>query len=185
MNDRSLLRGPQTLRRLLLLGAMGGALCAAVPPSRAEAATGPCAARPESRRLDYWLGTWTVTYPGAPGSSTSKVFLSLGDCLVVETWDGGKGHSGENRFAYSSDDGRWYGMFADNEGRVHVFEGQVKEGTAEFRGTSRGSNGEAVLNRIQVVRASPDKVTQSWEKSTDDGATWTPAFRGEYSRKKP
>jgi hypothetical protein len=105
--------------------------------------------------------------------------------MVVERWDGGKGHSGENMFAYSADDKKWHGMFADNRGRVHVFEGKVAGGAAEFYGPSRGPNGEAVLNRIRIVRISGDKVEQSWKKSTDQGGTWTTEFRGEYSRKNP
>jgi hypothetical protein len=44
--------------------------------------------------------------------------------------------------------------------------------------------GESVLNRVRVVRIGADKVEQSWEKSADNGATWTMEFRGEYTRKK-
>jgi hypothetical protein len=135
--------------------------------------------------LDFWLGDWTVSYPGAPGGSTSRVSLSLDKCLVVESWEGGKGHKGENMFAYSADDKSWHGMFADNQGRVHVFEGTVESGTAEFRGPSRSAKGESVLNRIRVARLSENKVEQSWEKSTDKGATWNTEFRGEYLRKNP
>jgi hypothetical protein len=135
--------------------------------------------------MDFWLGDWTVTYPGTAGSSASKVDLSLDKCMVVESWDGGKRHRGQNMFAYSADDKSWHGMFADNQGRVHVFEGKVGQGSAEFTGPSRGPNGEAVLNRIKVVRVNSEKVEQSWEKSTDKGATWKMEFRGEYSRKKP
>jgi hypothetical protein len=87
-------------------------------------------------------------------------------------------------FAYSSDDKSWRGMFADNQGRVHVFEGRVARGSAEFVGPSRGPNGEAVLNRIEVVRVTADKIEQSWEKSTDNGVTWTMEFQGDYARKK-
>jgi hypothetical protein len=134
--------------------------------------------------MDFWLGGWTVTYPGMPGNAVSKVYLALDECVIVESWDGGKGHKGENMFAYSSDDKSWHGMFADNQGRVHVFEGKVAQGSAEFMGPSRGPNGEAVLNRIKVVRVNADKVEQSWEKSTDNAATWTIEFRGEYSRRK-
>ncbi|HWO28104.1 MAG TPA: hypothetical protein VNO32_04830, partial [Candidatus Acidoferrum sp.] len=111
-------------------------------------------------------------------------YLELDKCVIVESWDGGKGHSGENMFAYSSDDKSWHGMFADNQGRVHVFEGKVSPGSAEFFGPSRGPGGKAVLNRIKIVRASADKVEQSWEKSTDNGSTWKTEFRGEYTRKK-
>ena len=157
----------------------------APPPSMAAADPPPCAASPESRQLDFWLGDWNVTFPGMASTATSTVHLALDKCLLVEHWDGGKGHSGENMFAYSADDKSWHGMFADNEGRVHVFEGKVTSGSAEFYGPSRGPNGEAVLNKFRVVRLANDKVEQSWEKTTDNGATWTTNFRGEYLRKNP
>jgi hypothetical protein len=143
-----------------------------------------CSTSAASREFDYWLGDWTVTYPGASSSATSTVSLELDKCLLVESWIGGKGHSGKNMFAYSPDDKNWHGMFADNEGRVHVLEGNVLSGSAEFRGSSRGANGETVLNRIRVVRLTPDKVEQIWQKSTDKGVTWTTVFHGEYSRRK-
>jgi hypothetical protein len=145
----------------------------------------PCSANPGSRQLDFWLGSWTVTYPGASGSSSSKVHLELDQCLVVENWDGGTGHSGKNMLAYSPDDDRWHGMFADNQGRVHVLEGKAQPGSAEFYGPSRGPNAEAVLNRVRIARVSANKVEQTWEKSTDKGVTWTKAFGGEYSRNRP
>jgi hypothetical protein len=152
------------------------------------AATDPdsCATNPENRQLDYWLGNWKVGAEGSSGNAHSTVSLSLNKCLLVENWDGGRGHYGQNVFGYSADDKSWYGMFADNEGRVHVFtSGKVASGTAEFTGTSRGPNGESVLNRVKVIRLNPNKVEQTWGKSTDNGATWTVVFRGEYSRANP
>ena len=174
----------QLLKKILSIFAL--VLCIVVAPS-AFAANGPgqCAANSESRQLDFWLGDWVVTYPGMTGSSASKVSLALDKCLLTENWEGGKGHKGTNMFAYSSDDKSWHGMFADNEGRVHVFEGKVAPGAAEFTGPSRSPNGQAVLNRIKVVRVNANKVEQSWEKSADNGATWTMEFQGEYSRKNP
>jgi hypothetical protein len=155
-------------------------------PSFAAGDSGPCSTNTESRQLDYWIGHWIVMAPGAPDSSTSNVYVSLDGCLVVEDWDGGKGHKGENLFGYSADDKSWHGMFADNRGHVHVFvDGKVASGSAEFSGPSRGANGETILNRIRIVRVAADKVEQTWEKSTDNGLTWTTVFRGEYSRKKP
>ncbi len=105
--------------------------------------------------------------------------------MVVESWDDGKGHAGKNLFAYSADDKRWHGMFADNRGRVHIFQGRVNEGSAEFSGPSRGPDRQTVFNRIKIVRMGRNKAEQSWEKSKDNGATWILEFRGEYSRKNP
>ena len=141
----------------------------------------PCAASVETRQLDYWLGSWTMG-KGAD-RSTSKVSLSLDKCVFVERWENGKGHVAEKMVAYSPEDKNWYGMFADNEGRVHVFlDGKVTSDLAEFHGPSRGPNGEAVLNRLKIIRVAPDKVEEVWEKSTDKGSTWTTAYRAQYSR---
>jgi len=150
----------------------------------AAANSGECSKNPANRAFDFWLGNWAVTYPGATSGARSTVSLDLGQCLIVESWNGGKGHSGKNMLAYSGDDKSWHGMFADNEGRVHVFEGKVTAGGAEFQGPSVGRNGETVLNRIKVVRKTPDKVEQLWEQSTDNGANWKMVFHGEYSRRK-
>ena len=145
----------------------------------------PCSANSENRQLDYWLGNWKVGAEGSSGNAHSTVSLSLDKCLVIENWDGGRGHRGQNVLGYSADDKSWYGMFADNEGRVHVFtSGKVSSGSAEFEGASRGANGESVLNRVKVTRKNPNQVEQTWEKSIDNGTTWNVVFRGEYSRAK-
>jgi hypothetical protein len=152
----------------------------------AATAADSCAANPANRQLDYWLGNWKIGAEGSSGNAHSTVTPALDQCLVVENWDDGKGHRGQNIFGYSADDKSWYGMFADNEGRVHVFtSGKVADGAAEFKGTSRGPHGESILNRVKVIRLNPDKVEQIWEKSSDNGATWNVVFRGEYSRAKP
>jgi hypothetical protein len=180
MNQATAASSLRYFRNILFLVAIG----AFVATSSFGAADGEtCATNPESRQLDYWLGNWTVGAPGSGPNAISKVTLSLDQCLVVENWDGGRGHSGQNTFAYSPDDKTWYGMFAHNQGRVHVFtSGKISSSSAEFQGTSHGPKGETVLNRVSIVRRSPNKVEQIWEKSSDNGASWTIVFRGEYSR---
>jgi len=185
MKKEMLVRGLRWSRSALLLIVIAAWFCLGATSTSAAVESGPCSANSDSRQLDFWLGDWTVTYPGASVPSASKVYLELDKCLLVESWDGGKGHTGKNMFAYSSDDKSWHGMFADNTGRVHIFEGKVTPGSAEFLGPSTGPNGQAVLNRIKVVRVSPSEIEQTWEKSSDKGATWAMEFRGEYSRKNP
>jgi hypothetical protein len=185
MKREMVVQSSRWFRSILLLVVLGESLSLATTSALAAADRVPCLANSQSRQLDFWLGEWTVTYPGMPGSAASTVSLDLDQCLLTESWDGGKGHSGKNLFAYSSDDKSWHGMFADNQGRVHVFEGRVAQGSAEFTGPSRAADGRSVLNRIKVVRLAANTVEQSWEKSTDNGATWTMEFRGEYSRKHP
>ena len=143
-----------------------------------------CATNPANHRLDYWLGDWSIGGSGAAPSATSHVYRALGQCVVIESWDGGRGDIGENIFGYSVGDHSWHGFFADSRGHVHVFvDGKVAGGTAEFTGPSLGPNGETVLNRIRILRLSANKVEQRWDKSTDNGATWTNEFRLQYTRK--
>jgi len=144
----------------------------------------PCASNLETRQLDYWLGNWTMG--SGTDKSTSTVSLSLGKCVFVEHWQNGKGHVTEKMFAYSPEEKNWNGIFVDNQGRVHIFlDGKVSSEIAEFHGPSRGLNGKAVLNRLKVVRVSRDKLEEVWEKSTDNGSSWTTAYRVEYSRANP
>lgn len=183
MKLRKRIRSSNAFRLLFSFAVAAGWLFLASSPALAAPDSTACSAKPENRQLDFWLGDWTVTYPGMAGSAASRVSLDLDKCLLVESWDGAKGHSGKNMFAYSADDQSWHGMFADNDGRVHVFEGKVSNGLAEFTGPSRGSDGQRVLNRIKVVGVDANNVEQSWEKSTNNGATWITVFHGHYSRK--
>jgi hypothetical protein len=186
MNKQLVIRNLSRFSRIWTLAGFAAWFIFAVPPAFPSPDSEPCSANSPSRQLDFWLGDWNITYPGAPGGSTSKVSLSLDKCELVETWDDGQGHKGENRFAYNYENKSWRGMFADNRGHVHVFvDGQVSDGSAEFLGPSRGPNGETIPHRIKVFRVSADKVKQVWEKSADNGATWTTVFQGEYSRKTP
>jgi hypothetical protein len=119
-------------------------------------------------------------------ADNSKVTLSLDKCMFIEHWENGKGHVTEKMFAYSPEDKNWGGMFADNEGRVHVFlTGKVSPGTAEFHGPSRGPKGETELHNLKVVRTAPNRLEETWEKSLDNGATWTTVYRAGYSPAQP
>lgn len=180
MGSQMAVRRTRWFTSVLLPIVAGVCFCIAAPHAFGTAKSASCSANSELRQLYFWLGTWTVTAPGNSTSSISTVSLSLDGCIVIENWGGDRNHRGENIFAYSSDDGSWRGMFVDNEGRSHVFvDGKVASGSAEFYGPSRGPNGENVLNRVRIVRLAPDKVEQTWAKSTDNGATWTTVFRGE------
>lgn len=173
---------PSVRRWQGVLYALGLGACATIHPANSWAAEpAACGASSPTRQLDYWLGDWSVSSGGAD-SSNSQVDLELDGCLIVEHWDDGKGHRGQNLFAYSTGDQGWRGLFADNKGRVHVFvNGRVSDERAEFLGPSRGPNGEAVLNRIRLLRNAPHQLEQIWEKSNDEGKTWTTQFRLQYT----
>lgn len=179
-------RGKNWGRAAMLIGVMVMFLIGPGTQAFAAPDSGLCAKQAESRALDFWLGEWTIGVPNEHTHAASKVSHELDGCVVVERWDGGGGHVGENMFGYSADDKSWHGMFADSVGHVHVFlNGHAGSDSAEFSGPSRGPHGEAVLNRITIRRTGPDHVQQLWAKSSDDGKTWATVFHGEYARRQP
>jgi len=182
MNYGSMMRIQRSITLLVVV--VGGAWFGLSPRAFGAVDGGPCAVNPDNRALDFWLGEWIISAPDGSPNATSGVTLELDKCMVVERWNGGRDHTGENVFAYSADDKSWHGMFADNEGRVHVFlDGKVTPGSAEFSGPSRGPQGETVLNRVTIHRLSEIQVEQVWQKSSDQGKTWITVFRGKYTRK--
>jgi hypothetical protein len=159
-------------------------ILAATLPLLAEAGTAACAATGSARLLDYWLGDWAVASPGSQDTGHSKVSVSLDKCLMIESWGSDTSdHRGENALAYNSEDKTWYGLFADNRGRVHTFKGSVISGAAEFTGPSRNEKGVEVLSKVKIVRVTDRQVEQIWQKSQDQGTSWTTDFRMIYSRK--
>lgn len=178
---------PARLAAAPLLSALAIAVCSAVSPLRAGAAERQsCATTAQVRALDFWLGRWNVTDGEQPSHASSVVSLELGKCLIVERWGDATGHRGENVFGYNLDAKTWSGMFADNDGRIHLFvHGTVTAGKAQLSGPSRGPHGEATLDRITIVRMTANDLEQTWQQSTDGGTTWTTVFKGRYSRAKP
>lgn len=175
----------QVTDALLFLTVAASACWLAASPARALAGQRPCAADAQDRALDFWLGHWTISDGERPSRATSVVSLQLGECLVVENWSDAAGHRGENLFGYNPDSKNWSGMFADNRGHIHIFaQGTVGGNRAEFDGRSRGPNGKDVLNRISIIRDTPDAIEQTWQQSADGGTTWTTVFQGKYTRAK-
>lgn len=165
---------PMILLAVSLAGSAG-------PLSAAEPAAPSCSADAHRRGLDFWLGEWTVKSPGG-NTGTSRVHAALGQCVVIEEWGNGS-LEGENLFAFDAPRQVWRGFVANSAGGLHVLEGTVVDREARFDAdASPGSNG-AVRRRVRIVRLSPDRVEQVWEKSDDGGAHWTTEYRGEYSRR--
>jgi hypothetical protein len=163
---------------------IGFALCTL--PLLAAVGSSPCAADSSARQLDFWLGDWSVGTTEAPNTGHSKVSLALDGCLVSETWaSDGTDHKGENVMAYNRDDKTWRGLFIDNRGRVHALRGVVTAMAVEFQGPSRDESGKMILTKVKIVRLSHDHVEQIWQKSSDNGASWTTDVRMQYARKKP
>ncbi len=145
----------------------------------------PCAASPEHRQFDFWVGEWDVQNPQGQPAGTSSIQLILGDCTIFENWTGASGtYTGKSFNIYNSSLKKWQQFWSDDKGGVLEFEGEYKDGELRYTGESLDAKGNKIMHRLTFFNLAPDRVRQLWEQSTDGGKTWTIAFDGLYVRKK-
>ena len=158
-------------------GAVAAALAAAVsadePPPACAAAT--------HRQFDFWIGDWTVTNPAGQTIGRNTIRSTQGGCVLEENWTGGGGGTGVSLNFVEL--GKWNQVWvANTPGGVLRLVGGLENGAMVMTGESTNPQGAKVLNRVTWTRLDGDKVTQNWDTSTDGGKTWSPAFRGIYTR---
>jgi hypothetical protein len=155
------------------------ALLAAAAPSQAPSSTPArqdCTA-PEHRQFDFWLGDWDVVAGGKP-AGRNRISADLGGCVLVEQWTSARGNRGTSLNFHDRSTRTWRQVWMDDQGNALLLEGTFRDGEMVLEST-RG----AIRQRI-TWRANPDgTVRQLWEQSRD-GAAWTTAFDGLYTRRR-
>ncbi|MGB7926177.1 MAG: tetratricopeptide repeat protein [Pyrinomonadaceae bacterium] len=145
----------------------------------------PCAASPEHRQFDFWIGDWDVQNPQGQPAGTSSVQLILGGCVVFENWtSAGGAYTGKSFNQYNSTLKKWQQFWADDKGGVMEFRGEYQGTELRYTGESVDPKGNKIMHRMTFFNLSPGRVRQWWEQSTDNGKTWTTSFDGLYIKKK-
>lgn len=143
----------------------------------------PCAARPEYRQFDFWIGEWDVQVNGNR-AGTNSVQLILGECVIFENWAGRGGMNGKSFNVYNAAKGQWQQTWVDSQGNVLELHGEFKNGAMRLAGENQNRQGAKVLHRLTFSPLAGGRVRQLWESSTDEGKTWSVAFDGLYILKK-
>lgn len=153
--------------------------------ARAQRNATPCAASPEHRQFDFWIGEWDVQNPQGQPAGTSVIQRILGDCVIFENWtSGGGAYTGKSFNLYNSSLRKWQQFWADDKGGVLEFVGEYQGNELRYTGESLDPKGNKIMHRLTFFNLAPGRVRQLWEQSTDNARTWTTAFDGLYVRKK-
>ena len=132
--------------------------------------------------LDFWLGDWTVTWPG--GSGTNTISRILGGDVLQEVFES---HSetgslyGRRLSVRDVSDGRWRQTWVDSHGTYLDFVGVEVDGRISFQRATRVGDTE-VLERMVWLDVSADGFRWEWQRSMDGGATWTVVWPLDYRR---
>jgi hypothetical protein len=142
----------------------------------------------EFHQFDFWLGEWEVT-GGVAGPNLGKVvgqssIAAIGTgCGLSEHWRGATGVDGRSLNAYDAVHKTWRQFWVGNDGTVLQLAGGLKEHAMVLEGELPMSKGGVQKQRITWTPRDDGSVTQHWETSDDNGATWATSFLGVYRKK--
>jgi hypothetical protein len=148
----------------------------------------PCS-EPEQRQLDFWIGSWELTWPGNTAGQlahgTNNVTRILDGCVVQENFSGGDAMPlrGLSVSLFNARSGKWQQTWVDNEGAYLDFVGEFKDGQMTLAREATKPDGRKVIQRMVYKNITPSEFDWNWENSSDGGNTWKVVWPIHYHRK--
>ncbi|MCB0639360.1 MAG: hypothetical protein KDC54_22195 [Lewinella sp.] len=137
------------------------------------------------QQFDFWLGDWEVYKYGTDTLvGISHIESILNGYAIQEHYQSARGpYRGTSLNKYNPQTGSWEQYWVDNGGlTLHLTGG--REGAAMFMSGETLAKGATVQHLITWAPDTEHTVRQTWQQSTDGGATWVLLFDGLY-RPKP
>jgi hypothetical protein len=147
----------------------------------------PCVAS-EQRQLDFWVGEWDLTWPGANAGEvqhgTNNIHRVLDGCVVEENFSGGSDMHlrGKSASIFDTRAGKWKQTWVDNEGGYLDFVGEFTDKQMILAREATRPDGKKVQQRMVFKNISADEFDWSWESSQDAGKTWQVNWPIHYKR---
>jgi hypothetical protein len=179
-----------TLR--IALGTLVFLLSVSFAPAQQPGSTAPppdpCAA-PEQKQLDFWVGEWDLTWPGAKegevAHGTNSIKRVLDSCVVEENFSSGDTMHlrGMSVSLFDVRAGKWKQTWVDSQGGYLDFVGEFKDGQMILWRDAPRPDGTKVMQRMVFKNITPNEFDWSWEASKDGGKTWQVNWPIHYKRK--
>lgn len=132
--------------------------------------------------LDFWIGSWTVSWPDGTGTNTIR--RALDDAVIEENFecrdDDGALH-GRSFSVLDRADGRWKQTWVDSSGAYLDFVGVLVDGRISFQ-RSAVIDGRDALQRMVWLDVHLDSFRWEWQRSFNGGATWEAVWPLDYRR---
>jgi len=158
--------------------------------SAASSATARPCTDPSHHEFDFWLGDWRASWPAGQGSAAGNgknhITSILDGCVIQEQFDGAPGMPlrGSSFSVYVPQAKRWQQTWVDNQGGYLDFIGGMSQGSMILWRDAVTPQGQKIKQRMVWKNISHESFDWSWERSTDDGKTWTVVWPIHYTRTK-
>jgi hypothetical protein len=133
--------------------------------------------------LDFWLGTWAVSWAGG-GHGTNSIRRMLDDRVIEESFDGSDESSslkGRSLSVRDAADGRWRQTWVDSTGAYLDFLGVEVDHRISFQREAKAGAG-TVLQRMVWLDVTADAFRWQWQRSADGGSSWDVVWEIDYRR---
>jgi len=156
--------------------------------SATTTAANPCTA-PQQKELEFWVGEWDLTWPGATQGQldhgTNSIHRLLDSCVVQENFSGGDAMHlrGMSVSLFDTHAGKWKQTWVDNEGGYLDFVGEFKDGQMILARDAVRPDGTRVIQRMVFKNITANQFDWNWEASNDGGKTWEVMWPIHYKRK--
>lgn len=139
----------------------------------------PCELLPEYGQFDFWVGEWEVT-AGGQTAGENRIDKLVKGCMLFENWTSAGGGSGKSINYFDPGKRKWIQVWMDSGGELIEAEGELVDGSMDFRGKHTYRDGRIEQYRMKFTPLEGGKVRQFIEQSKDDGETWYVWFDGTY-----
>ncbi len=150
--------------------------CAQTPP--------PACVSAEYRQFDFWLGEWEVEggLDGKTPVGKSTITRIAKGCALHENWRSTNGGDGQSLNVYDSVTKQWTQFWIGADGVILRLNGRLVNGAMVLDGELRMPNQKIQQQRITWTPLADGRVSQRWQTSDDNGASWQTSFLGFYKR---
>lgn len=158
----------------------------AAPADAAQQPPAPCSG-PEYRRLDFWVGTWDLSWTrqdGKPGKGRNVITRTFDGCVIEERFtdlDGPVPFSGASFSMYHALAKSWRQTWVDNAGGYIPLKGGPSAEGFQFR---IDDPAQKRVMRMIWKNVTADSLDWHWQQSQDDGKTWEDRWVIHYERAK-
>ena len=166
-------------RSLVLIGV---ATVSATVAASAQTANTPPSPPAQNRQFDFWIGTWSLTWEGGTGTNTIR--RECDGAVVVEDFAAQTGSAlkGMSVSVFDARAGQWRQAWVDNQGSYLDFTGGL-EGDRMVLSRKANVQGKDIVQRMVWYNIAQDTFDWNWERSDDEGKTWTVVWKIHYARR--
>ncbi len=154
----------------------------AIAPALAADQPIPCSA-PESNQFDFWVGEWELTWADS-GRGRNSITKELGGCVIKESFSSSDATPlvGLSVSVFVPNTGKWHQTWVDNQGSYLDFSGGFEDGKMILSRTARPKGKPAFQQRMVWFEIQPNSIKWNWERSDDNGKTWSIVWAIDYTR---